>query len=58
MNTYGVGKGASAGDSKMDSGSLLWKVQHPDSSGATGGGTDAHHAQSKATLRRSGESTR
>ncbi len=32
---YGVAKGASAGDSRIGHGGLLWKVQYPDSSGGT-----------------------
>jgi len=43
--TYGTTKGASAGDSKIATGHLLWKVQYPDSLSAADVVTFAYNAQ-------------
>ncbi|MGD9689502.1 MAG: hypothetical protein AB7K52_07155 [Phycisphaerales bacterium] len=43
--TYGVTKGASAGDSKISSNDLLWKATYPDTSGGTDLVTFAYNAQ-------------
>ena len=45
--TYGTTKGASAGDSKIQTGHLLQKVQYPDSAGGTDVVTFAYNAQSE-----------
>ncbi|MFN0012210.1 MAG: RHS repeat-associated core domain-containing protein [Phycisphaerales bacterium] len=43
--TYGVPKGTGAGDSKIASSDLLWKVQYPDSSGGSDLVAAAYNAQ-------------
>ena len=45
--TFGTTKGVSAGDSKIETGYLLQKVQYPDSSGGTDVATFAYNAQSQ-----------
>ena len=45
--TYGTTKGVSAGDSKIQTGHLLQKVQYPESSGGTDVVTFAYNAQSQ-----------
>ncbi len=45
--TYGTTKGVSAGDSKIQTGHLLQKVQYPDSSGGTDVVTFAYNAQNQ-----------
>lgn len=50
--TFGTVKGASAGDSKLATGHLLWKVQYPDSSGGTDVVSHAYNAQGELIWRK------
>jgi len=53
--TFGTTKGASAGDSKIETGHLLQKVQYPDSSGGTDVVTFAYNAQGQTIWKKDQE---